>query len=93
MVAILAWGDVQHRAADAAFGQLTEVAIAKINQGTPARARWREVLNGAPLQPPLPPRGMRASSSTYPSRPVRILEQGADGQMHETGPIAPLWVQ
>jgi hypothetical protein len=91
MVAILAWGDVQHRPADAAFGQLTEVAIAKINQGTPARARWREVLNGAPLQPPLPPRGQRAPS--YPTRPVRILEEGADGAMHGIAPIAPLWVQ
>jgi hypothetical protein len=28
MCAILAWGDVQHRPADAAFGQLAEVAIA-----------------------------------------------------------------
>ncbi len=93
MCAILAWGDVQHRPADAAFGQMTEVAIARIGQGSPARARWREILNGAPLLEPLPPRGMHASSSTYPTRPVRIYEKGADGQMHETDPVAPSWVQ
>jgi hypothetical protein len=95
MCALLAWGDVPHRPADAAaFGQLTEVAIAKINQGTPAVAKWRKILSGeANLVAPLPPRGMRASSSTYPSRPVRIYQEDADGVMRESPPIAPLLVQ
>ena len=94
MCAILAWGDVAHRPADAAFGQLTEVALARINQGTPARPAWREILTGkANLVAPLPPRSMRSSSASYPTRPVRILEEGADGQMRESDPIAPLWVQ
>ena len=91
MCAVLAWADVHHRPADAAFGQLTEVAIAKINQGTPARPVWRDILVGkANLIAPLPPRGQRASS--YPTRPVRIYEQGADGAMHESDPVARLLV-
>jgi hypothetical protein len=73
LCAILAWGDVQHRPADAAFGQLTEVAIAKINQGTPARPVWRDILVGkANVVAPLPPRSAHASSSTYPIPRVRI---------------------
>jgi hypothetical protein len=90
MVAILAWGDVQHRAADAALGQLTEVAIAKINQGTPAVPRWREILTGkANLLAPLPPRGQGASPSSYPTPRVRI--RYPDGR--EVDPSKNLWAQ
>jgi hypothetical protein len=93
MCAILAWGDSQHRPSDAAFGQLTEVAIAKINQGTPARPVWREILAGrADVLAPLPPRGMRASAASYPTRPVRTYQEDADGAMCEVDPIAPLRV-
>jgi hypothetical protein len=92
MCAILAWGDVAHRPADAAFGQLAEVALARINQGSPARpAAWRDLLSGkANLVAPLPPRGMHASSSTYPVPRVRITypdsQEGSDGRMHEFHP-------
>jgi hypothetical protein len=87
MCAILAWGDVAHRPADAAFGQLTEVALARINQGSPSRPVWRDILAGqANLLAPLPPRGMRSSSASYPTRPVKFYEEGADGQMHESDP-------
>jgi hypothetical protein len=91
MCAILAWADVQHRPSDAAFGQLTEAAIAKINQGTPAVARWREILSGqANLLAPLPPRNAHASATTYPTPRVRITYSDTG---KEVDPIAPLWVQ
>jgi hypothetical protein len=93
MVAILAWGDVQHRPSDAAFGQLTEVAIAKINQGTPARPVWRDLLSGkANLVAPLPPRGMRARSG-YPTPVVKVYREGADGSMREAEATQSLWTQ
>jgi len=73
MCAILAWADVQHRPADASFGQLTEVALARIGQGAPARPVWRDILAGrANLLAPLPPRNARGSSSTYPVPRVTI---------------------
>ena len=94
LAACLAWGDSRWRAPDKAMGQSLEVALAKPNTGTPARPVWREILaRRADVLAPLPPRGMHASSSTYPTRPVRIYEEGNDGQMHETDPVAPLWVQ
>jgi hypothetical protein len=90
MCAILAWADVQHRPADASFGQLTEVALARIGQGTPARPVWRALLAGkANLLAPLPPRGMHASSSTYPVPRVRITYR--DGQ--EVDASKNLWTQ
>jgi hypothetical protein len=90
----LAWGDITWRASDRAIGQLQEIGLARLDQGVPARAVWREILAGrADVLAPLPPRGMRSSAASYPTPPVRILEQGADGQMHETDSIAPLWVQ
>ena len=90
MIAILAWGDIQHRPADAAFGQLTEVAIAKINQGSPARPHWRNLLAGkANLVEPFPPRGMHASSSTYPLPRVRITY----GDGREVDESRNLWTQ
>jgi hypothetical protein len=92
--AALAWGDVVWRAADRDMGQSFEIGLARLNQGSPAVPRWRDILAGATnLQPPLPPRGMRASSSTYPSRPVRIYQEDADGVTRESPPIAPLLVQ
>jgi hypothetical protein len=91
LCAILAWGDVQHRAADAAFGQVTEVAIAKINQGTPARPMWRDILVGkSNLIAPLPPRNAHASSSSYPVPRVRITYSDTG---REVDSIAPLLVQ
>jgi hypothetical protein len=90
MCAVLAWGDAQHRPADAAFGQMTEVAIAKIHQGTPARPVWRDLLAGkANLLAPLPPRNTHASSSSYPEPRVRI--RYGDGR--EVDPSKNLWTQ
>jgi hypothetical protein len=88
--AALAWGDVVWRAADRAMGQSFEIGLARLNQGTPAVPRWRDILAGATnLQPPLPPRAARASSSTYPEPRVRI--RYPDGR--EVDPAAPLGVR
>ena len=88
--AVLAWGDVCWREADASVGQPLELGLAKIYQGTPARPVWRDILSGAAnLPPPLPPRNMRASSSSYPEPRVRI--RYGDGR--EVDPSAPLWAQ
>jgi hypothetical protein len=94
LAAAIAWGDVVWRAPDKAVGQWQEIGLARLNQGAPARPVWREILAcRADVLAPLAPRGMRSSATSYPTRPVRILEQGADGQMHEAAPIAPLLVQ
>ena len=90
MCAILAWGDVQHRPADAAFGQLAELAIAKINQGAPARPVWRDLLTRkANLVAPLPPRNAHASASTYPV--PRVTIRYPNGQ--EADPSKNSWTQ
>jgi hypothetical protein len=90
MCAILAWADVQHRPADASFGQLTEVALARIGQGTPARPAWRDLLAGrANLLAPLPPRNTRASSSNYPV--PRVTIRYPNGQ--EADAIKNSWAQ
>ena len=39
--AILAWGDVPWREADPSVGQPSEIALAKLNQGVPAKPKWR----------------------------------------------------
>ncbi len=85
--AALAWGDVMWRATDRAMGQSFEIGIARLNQGTPARPVWRDLLSGkANLVAPLPPRGMRASSSSYPTPRVRITypdsQEGADASQN-----------
>jgi hypothetical protein len=92
LAAAIAWGDVSWRAADKDVGGQLEVSFAKLNTGSPVISRWREILRGAPLQAPLPPRSTHASAS-YPIRPVRIYEESPNGVMRETDPIAPLWVQ
>jgi hypothetical protein len=90
MVACLAWGDVTHRRADRSLGQLTEVGLARIGQGVAAKPMWRKILSGeASLVPSLPPRNVRASSSTYPEPRVRI--RYGDGR--EVDPAAPLGVR
>ena len=94
LAAALAWGDVVWRAPDKAIGQGQEIGLARLHQGSPARPVWREILTDrADVLAPLPSRGMRSSAASYPTRPVKIYQQGADGQMHETAPIAPLLVQ
>ncbi len=86
--AALAWGDVVWRATDRAMGQSFEIGIARLNQGTPARPVWRDLLSGkANLVAPLPPRGQRASaSSSYPTPRVRITypdsHEGADASQN-----------
>jgi hypothetical protein len=90
LAAALAWGDVVWRAPDKAIGQLQEIGLARLNQGAPARPVWREILAGrADVLPPLPPRNMHASSSSYPEPRVRI--RYGDGR--EVDPAAPLGVQ
>jgi hypothetical protein len=89
--AALAWGDVVWRAADRAMGQSFEIGISRLNQGSPARPVWRDLLSGnANLVAPLPPRGMRASYSSYPTPRVRITypdsSEGADASQN-------LWAQ
>jgi hypothetical protein len=78
LAACLAIGDVHWRRADPALGQLLEVGLARPNQGTPARPRWREILSGAALLPPLSPRRQHSSSSTYsiPRVSIRYLDDG-----------------
>ena len=94
LAACLAWGDVRWRGSDKNLGQMLEVALAKPNTGTPARPVWREILTGrADVLPPLPPRGMRSSGASYPTPNVKIYREDSDGQMRESEPIAPLWVQ
>jgi hypothetical protein len=88
--AALAWGDIAWRAADKAIGQSFEVSIARLNTGSPAVPRWRDILAGkANILAPLPPRGMHASSSTYPVPRVRITYR--DGQ--EVDASKNLWTQ
>ena len=87
--AALAWGDIVWLSADQSMGQIFELGLAPLNQGTPAVPRWREILDGAPLRPALPPRRRTASSSTYPEPRVRI--RYGDGR--EVDPAAPLGVQ
>jgi hypothetical protein len=88
--AALAWGDVVWRAADRAMWQSFEIGLARLNQGSPAVPRWREILTGkANLLAPLPPRGQGASPSSYPTPRVRI--RYGDGR--EVDPAAPLQVQ
>jgi hypothetical protein len=89
--AALAWGDVVWRAADRAMGQSVEIGISRLNQGSPARPVWRDILAGkANLVAPLPPRGMHASSSTYPVPRVRITypnsHEGADASQNSWTP-------
>ena len=87
MCAVLAWGDVVHRPADAALGQMVGVGLARIGQGTPARPMWRTILGGeANLLPSLQPRNARASSSLYPEPRVRIRY----GNGREVDPAAPM---
>jgi hypothetical protein len=88
--ALLSWGDCVWRAADHAMGQPFESGVARLNQGSPARPVWRDLLTGkANLLAPLPPRHLDAGSSTYPAPRVRI--RYGDGR--EVDPAAPLWVQ
>jgi hypothetical protein len=92
LAAVIAHGDIHWQRGDAALGVTLEVALDK-NHGRSCSNRWRDIIAGkASLLEPVSPAGQRASSS-YPTRPVRILEEGADGAMHETAPISPLWVQ
>jgi hypothetical protein len=92
LAACLAWGDLRWRGSDKNLGQMLECALAKPNTGTPARPVWREILaRRADVLPPLPPRGMR-SSAAYPTPNVKIYREGSDGQMRESEPLAPLWV-
>jgi hypothetical protein len=88
--ALVAHGDVLWRAPDAALGQLMEVGLARIGQGTPAVAKWRDILSGkANLLAPLPPRNAHASSSSYPTPRVRI--RYGDGR--EVDPSKDSWAQ
>ena len=88
--ALLAWGDISWRAADHAMGQPLEVSIARLNTGSPAVPRWREILTGkANLLAPLPPRGQGASPSSYPTPRVRI--RYPDGR--EVEPSKDSWAQ
>ena len=92
LAAALAWGDVTWRAPDRAIGQLQEIALAKLNQGAPARAVWRDILSArADVLAPLPPRGQRASSSTYPHRGVAVYREGPDGAMTKVDPNTNSW--
>ena len=61
------------------MGQQLELGLAKLNQGAPAVAKWRDILaRKANLLAPLPPRGTHASSSTYPL--PRVTVRYLDGQ-------------
>ena len=91
LAAIIAHGDIFWQRGDQALGVVMALALNK-NHGRPCSNRWRDIASArAGLLEPISPAGRRSSS--YPTRPVRFYEQGADGQMHETDPIAPLWVQ
>ena len=90
LAAVIGWGDVLWRDGDDALGQQLELGLTKPNQGAPAKSRFRDILSGkANLLPSLPPRNMRASSSSYPEPRVRI--RYGDGR--EVDPAAPLGVQ
>ena len=91
LAAALAWADCVWREADTPMGQQLGLGLAKLNQGAPAVAKWRDVLSGkANLLAPLPPRNARASSSTYPTPRVKITYSDTG---KEVDPVAPLWVQ
>jgi hypothetical protein len=93
LAAAIAWGDCAWRGADSDMVQPLEVGIARLNQGSPARPVWRDILAGkANLVAPLPPRGMRATSG-YPTPVVKVYREGADGAMRETDPTQPTWAQ
>jgi hypothetical protein len=88
--AALAWGDICWRGGDKALGQLSEIGLARIGQGVAAKPMWRKILSGeASLVTSLPPRNVRASSSTY-SVP-RVTIRYGDGR--EVDPASPLGVQ
>jgi hypothetical protein len=90
LCAAIAWGDVLWRAPDKAMGSQLEISLAKLNSGSPAKAKWREILAcKANLVAPLPPRSMHASSSTYPTPRVRI--RYGDGR--EVDASKNLWAQ
>jgi hypothetical protein len=90
LASALAWGDCVWRAVDRDIGQSQEIGLARLNQGAPARPVWREILAGrADVLPPLPPRNMHASSSSYPEPRMRI--RYGDGR--EVDPAAPLGVR
>jgi hypothetical protein len=88
LAAAIAWGDILWRAPDKATGGQLEISLAKLNSGSPAKTKWREILAcKANLVAPLPPRDMRASSSsTYPVPRVRITypdsPEGADASQN-----------
>jgi hypothetical protein len=64
LAAAIAWGDCAWRAADKEMGGQLEIALSKLHSGSPARAKWREILAGeANLLAPLPPRGAGASTA------------------------------
>jgi hypothetical protein len=91
LAAALAWGDVAWRKSDKSIGQLQEIALARPNQGSPAKPIWRDILTGkASVLPPMSPRGMRNPSSSYPEPRIRIRypETG-----REVDPAAPFQVQ
>ena len=90
LCAAIAHGDVAWRRADASLGQLLEVGLAPLHQGKPAASRWRQILNGEPLLPPMSPRGMRNPESSYPAPRVRITYPDSG---REVDPAAPLWAQ
>ena len=90
LAAVIGWGDVLWRDGDDALGQRLELGLTKPDQGAPAKSRFRDILSGkANLLPSLPPRNMRASSSSYPEPRVRI--RYGDGR--EVDPAALLGVQ
>jgi hypothetical protein len=83
MAAAIAWGDVAYRLPDMRRGQITEVSLDPLfNTGRAPSAVWRKILTGEPLCQPLPPRGSVTLEADRAPRP-RVLEQGADGSMHE----------
>jgi hypothetical protein len=93
LAAAIAHGDIFWQRGDAALGVVTAVALNK-NHGRQCSNRWRDLLaDRASLLESISPAGQRASSSTYPHRGVTVYQEGTDGAMHETDPIAPLWVQ
>jgi hypothetical protein len=84
LCAAIAWGDISWRTPDTPMGGQLEISLAKLHSGTPAVAKWRDILSGkANLLAPLPPRNAHASSSTYPVPRVRI--RYGDGREVDSG--------
>ena len=94
LAARLAWGDRSHRAAGQGLSvKWQEIGLAKSIRARRRAPVWREILTDRAdrILAPLPPRGMRSSAASYPTRPVKIYQQGADGSDARSLQSRPCW--